>query len=242
MRPDNRFDRLESDIVDALRRAPGATPSADLDARILARAHAAVSTPKRRPQPIWFSMAAGLVVLVGSGLALRIWQQLEHTPSALDMPAAKVSAPAKAAPDQDGSAAGPSANASAEPAPVSAQERQQEPAASHLEDKRDASALAGPVAGGPAANEPSLQKAHENSAAAAGKLEAATGMTATTAIAEEMRDAPDMAAARPFPAEPAAVVASAPAAAPPVEQAPAREVHPETPATPQAVMAAQPAA
>jgi RNA polymerase sigma-70 factor (ECF subfamily) len=61
MSRETRFDKLESDIVDALRRAPGAAPSADLDARILARAHAAVAKPAKRPQPIWFSMAAGLV-------------------------------------------------------------------------------------------------------------------------------------------------------------------------------------
>lgn len=92
MSRESRFDKLESDIVDALRRAPGVEPSSDLDARILARAHAAVAKPARRPQPIWFSMAAGLVVLVGSGLALRIWQQVEHAPTALDAPPA-VSAP-----------------------------------------------------------------------------------------------------------------------------------------------------
>ena len=71
----SRFDKLEVEIVDALRRAPGAEPSADLDARILARAHAAVR-PARRTQPRWMSVAAGLVVLVGSGLAVRIWQQV----------------------------------------------------------------------------------------------------------------------------------------------------------------------
>lgn len=94
MSRESRYDKLESGIVDALRRAPGAEPSADLDARILARAHAAVAKPTRRPQPVWFSMAAGLVVLVGSGLALRIWQQVEHAPTALDAPPA-ASAPAQ---------------------------------------------------------------------------------------------------------------------------------------------------
>ncbi|MGE4072518.1 MAG: hypothetical protein AB7E72_15220 [Lysobacterales bacterium] len=94
MSGNSRFERLENEIVDALRRAPGAEPSADLDARILARAHAAVAkAPQRRSQPRWMSLAAGVVVLVGSGLALRIWQQLEHEPSRLDAPPA-VSAPA----------------------------------------------------------------------------------------------------------------------------------------------------
>ena len=241
MRPDNRFDRLESDIVDALRRAPGATPSADLDARILARAHAAVSTPKRRPQPIWFSMAAGLVLLVGSGLALRIWQQVEHAPSALDMPAAKVGAPAKTSAEQDGSAAGASTRASAESAP-GALERQQKPAAREPEAKGDASAPASAVAASPAANVQSIQPSRENPPTSAAKLEGASGSPAAPAIAEEMRDAPDMATARPFPAEPEATVASAPAASPPAEQAPERVVQPVVSAPAPAVVAAQPAA
>lgn len=85
----SRFERLENEIVDALRRSPGAEPSADLDARILARAHAAVAkTAPRRSQPRWMSLAAGVVVLVGSGLALRIWQQVEHAPNPLDAPPA----------------------------------------------------------------------------------------------------------------------------------------------------------
>ena len=225
MRPDNRFDRLESDIVDALRRAPGATPSADLDARVMARAHAAVSTPKRRPQPIWFSMAAGLVILVGSGLALRIWQQVEHAPSALDMPAPQASAPAKSAADQDGSTAGPSSRASAE-STQRAKERQQQPAASDQVAKRDASALAA----SPAANVQSLQARREDLPVSAAKLEGASGIPATSAIAGEMRDAPDMAAARPFPAAPEAAVASTPAPSPPAEPAPARVAPPEMPA------------
>ncbi len=100
MSGNTRFERLENEIVDALRRAPGAEPSADLDARILARAHAAVArAPLRRSQPRWMSLAAGVVVLVGSGLALRIWQQLEHEPSRLDAPSA-VSAPAPMEADQ----------------------------------------------------------------------------------------------------------------------------------------------
>lgn len=85
----SRFERLETEIVEGLRRAPGAEPSSELDARILARAHAAVAkAPMRRSQPRWMSLAAGVVVLVGSGLALRIWQQLEHAPSQLDAPPA----------------------------------------------------------------------------------------------------------------------------------------------------------
>jgi len=100
MSGNTRFERLENEIVDALRRAPGAEPSADLDARILARAHAAVAKAgPRRSQPRWMSLAAGVVVLVGSGLALRIWQQLEHEPNRLDAPPA-VSAPAPMAADQ----------------------------------------------------------------------------------------------------------------------------------------------
>lgn len=85
----SRYERLEIEIVEGLRRAPGAEPSSELDARILARAHAAVAkAPMRRSQPRWMSLAAGVVVLVGSGLALRIWQQLEHAPSQLDAPPA----------------------------------------------------------------------------------------------------------------------------------------------------------
>ena len=94
MSRDARFDQLEAEIVAALRRAPGVEPSADLDARIRARAHAAVASSARRTQPRWLAVAAGLMVLVGSGLALRIMQQVDRAPSPLDEPVQSVPAPA----------------------------------------------------------------------------------------------------------------------------------------------------
>lgn len=85
MNAPSRFDALEKQLIDGLRQAPGPEPSADLDARIRARAHAALRPAKRQTR--WFSMAAGLVVLVGSGLALQIARQVDQAPSALDAPA-----------------------------------------------------------------------------------------------------------------------------------------------------------
>lgn len=240
MSRDNRFDRLESDIVDALRRAPGASPSADLDARILARAHAAVAAPKRRPQPIWLSMAAGLTLLVGSGLALRIWQQVEHAPSALDMPAAKVSAPAKSAADAD-SAAGPAVSSTAASGEDSVHQRQQE--APVLEEKRSELARSAPMAASRAPEQQALELRHENLAGAAAKLESASGLAASPELPDQILDAaPKPAAPRPFPAEPAPIVATAPAATMAIEQAPAREAPAELPAAPPAEIAAAPVA
>lgn len=84
-------ESLEQQIVEALRRAPGPEPGAALDAAILARARAAVAqTPRRRPETRWLSLAAGVLVIVGGGLALRIWQQVEHLPGPLDAPPAAI--------------------------------------------------------------------------------------------------------------------------------------------------------
>lgn len=100
MSRDARFDQLEAEIVAALRRAPGDEPSAELDARIRARAHAAVAATTRRTQPRWLAAAAGLVVLVGSGLALRIMQQVERPPGPLDAPMQSVPAPTASGPQE----------------------------------------------------------------------------------------------------------------------------------------------
>ncbi len=100
MSRDARFDQLEAEIVEALRRAPGVEPSRDMDARIRARAHAAVATTARRSQPRWFAVAAGLMVLVGSGLALRIVQQVERAPGPLGEPMQSVPAPAATEPQE----------------------------------------------------------------------------------------------------------------------------------------------
>lgn len=90
-------ESLEQQIVEALRRAPGPEPGAALDAAILARARAAVAqTPRRRPETRWLSLAAGVLVIVGGGLALRIWQQVERMPGPLDAPPSAI---APAAPD-----------------------------------------------------------------------------------------------------------------------------------------------
>lgn len=92
-------ESLEQQIVEALRRAPGPEPGAALDAAILARARAAVTpTPRRSPGTRWLSLAAGVLVIVGGGLALRIWQQVERMPGPLDAPpAATAPAPPEAA-------------------------------------------------------------------------------------------------------------------------------------------------
>lgn len=95
MSSDHRFEALEQQVIEALRRAPGPEPASSLDARILARAHAAVAAPAaRRRGPRWLGLAASLMVLVGSGLALQIWRQLEHAPSPLDAPPARTASQA----------------------------------------------------------------------------------------------------------------------------------------------------
>ncbi len=196
MSREKRFDKLESDIIDALRRAPGAAPSADLDARILARAHAAVAKPAKRPQPIWFSMAAGLVVLVGSGLALRIWQQVEHAPTALDAPrpAASNQAPAAAAP------ASSSEDAAAAPIGAAAESRKRDAPARAQAD----TAVFAPVK--PADQLHTAQPGAElrrEQALIESKREALNDLTAAPEVADRLLPAPE---ARPFPAEPAAVI------------------------------------
>lgn len=125
-----RFDQLEQQIVEALRRAEGPMPSADLDARILARAHRAVR-PVQRAQSRWFGLAAGLVVLVGSGLALRIWQQVERAPSVLDRPpAASVpAAPTTGAPPPEPAQAASAGEAAAIHEQLAAPEARAQPAA-----------------------------------------------------------------------------------------------------------------
>lgn len=242
MSRDNRLDRLESDIVDALRRAPGAAPSADLDARILAQAHAAVATPRRRGQPVWFSMAAGLVVLVGSGLALRIWQQVERAPSALDMPAANVNAPAKPAVGQDDAAAGEAARASGAAAELSAQQRQQEPVAANGGAHSNAASADSPIVASPTANLQSLQTRREMPAASTAKLETAPNILAPRPI-QEMRDASaDMAASRPFPASTESVPASTTVASALKEAVPERVAQPGFAAAPPVAVAVPSAA
>ncbi len=88
MNRDSRFDQLEEQILAGLRSAEGPEPSSDLDARIRARAHAAVAgvsrVPARRAQPRWMGLAAGVVVLVGTGLAIRVSQQVAREPSQVD--------------------------------------------------------------------------------------------------------------------------------------------------------------
>ncbi len=193
MSRETRFDKLESDIVDALRRAPGAAPSADLDARILARAHAAVAKPAKRPQPIWFSMAAGLVVLVGSGLALRIWHQVEHAPSALDAPVPAASAPTAGA--DDGAAAAGSAAADAI----------MEQSSERASPKREQAAPSAPLEQR-LPTEPEAQLRRENTAAES-RLDGLSDLSATAPVADAVMPAAAP-APRPFPAEPAQVTAT----------------------------------
>lgn len=202
MSGDTRFDKLEGEIVAALRRAPGAEPSADLDARIRARAHAAVAKPARRPQPIWFSMAAGLVVLVGSGLALRIWQQVEHAPSALDAPAPAATAPA----------AQVSEGASADAA-------QMESAGAASADRAEPARIEqAPVVAAPAKpSEPPAAELRRDQAALEPKREAMSGLSANAEMADSILPAPQ---ARPFPAEPAPALAAPEEAAATASSAP----------------------
>lgn len=196
----SRFDKLEVEIVDALRRAPGAQPSADLDARILARAHAAVR-PVRRSQPRWMSVAAGLVVLVGSGLALRIWQQVEHAPTALDVPPA-ASQPAAPAAVEGGAA--PDAERMDQAAPPS-----------------EADGMASMEAAGPAqerqeaANAVSISAETRRPALLAEPEKARAQSVPATADASK----PGADLARPFPAQ-APAPAAMPAPPPPAEPAP----------------------
>jgi len=104
MSRDSRFDQLEQQILAGLRAADGPEPSISLDLRIRAQAQAAVAKPAqtqaRRVQPRWMSIAAGLVVLVGTGLAIRVSQQVAREPNVLDAPASAESAASPAPPAQ----------------------------------------------------------------------------------------------------------------------------------------------
>lgn len=227
----SRFDKLEVEIVDALRRAPGAQPSADLDARILARAHAAVR-PARRSQPRWMSVAAGLVVLVGSGLALRIWHQVEHAPTALDAPPA-ASQPAATAPAAGGAA------------PTDGYADQATPPS--VADSMAAREAAGPAPERQeAANAVSISAETRRPALLAKPEKARAQSVAATADASK----PGADLARPFPAQapapaaappPAARPASAPAAAPPPPAEPAPQLAAEPAMAPPAAPPAPPA-
>jgi hypothetical protein len=255
MSRDTRLDKLESAVVDALRRAPGAEPSAELDARIRARAHAAVAKPAKRPQPIWFSMAAGLVVLVGSGLALRIWQQVEHAPSALDAPrpATSSQAPAATAP------ASSSEDAAAAMDAVARSSEHDAPARAKAETSILAPAK-------PVDQLRTLQPGAElrrEQALIESKREALNELAVSPQLADPSASTPE---ARPFPAEPAAVTAlqeetptavnraamaaeermappppPAPAAAPPSPRAPAAPPPTQAPAPTADAGIAQPA-
>jgi hypothetical protein len=89
MKPD-RYDALEAEILAALRRAPGPEPSAELDARILARSRrrgGGLLRPSRLT-----AIAATVLVLAGGGVALRLAQQVETVPAALQAPPPAVSA------------------------------------------------------------------------------------------------------------------------------------------------------
>lgn len=217
----SRFDKLEVEIVEALRRAPGAEPSADLDARILARAHAAVR-PVRRTQPRWMSVAAGLVVLVGSGLALRIWQQVEHAPSALDAPPAAIR---PAAPAAEGAAA-PDAGQLDQAAPTSEADRMASMEAAGAALERQEAANAVPVNAD--TRRPALLTEPEKSRLQSAPATADAG-------------APGADPARPFPAQ-APLPAAAPAPPPPAEPAPQLAAEPVVLAPPAAPPAPAPAA
>jgi len=192
MSRETRFDKLESTVVDALRRAPGVEPSADLDRRILARAHAAVAKPAKRPQPIWFSMAAGLVVLVGSGLALRIWEQVERAPSVLDVPPPAASTPVA----DDGAAAADSVPTDAD------RERSGEGAS----PKREQPLPAAAPAERRLPTQPGAQLRRENIATES-RLDSLSDLSANAPVADVVMPtaAP---AARPFPAEPAPAISA----------------------------------
>jgi hypothetical protein len=224
MSRETRFDKLESDIVDALRRAQGAAPSADLDARILARAHAAVARPARRPQPIWFSMAAGLVVLVGSGLALRIAERVERAPSALDMPPPAASAPAAVADDNAAAADSAPADATLEKSSERASPKREQalptaPAAA-LEQRLP--------------TQPGAQLRRDNIATES-RLDGLSDLSAAAPVADVVT--PAMAPApRPFPAEPATLNTTEEAAPMATGSVAASEmVAPAPPAAPQSV-------
>lgn len=213
----SRFDKLEVEIVDALRRAPGAEPSADLDARILARAHAAVR-PARRTQPRWMSVAAGLVVLVGSGLALRIWQQVEHAPTALDAPPATSQPAAPAA--VDGGAATERMDQAAQPSEA---------------DSMASMAAAGPAQERQGAADTVSTSAETRRPALLAEPEKARAQS-VPATADASKPGADL--ARPFPAQAPALEAAPP---PPAEPAPQLAAEPAM-AAPAAPSAPAPAA
>jgi hypothetical protein len=92
---------LEAEILAALRRAPGPEPSAELDARILARSKRS-GGGWLRPSRLT-AIAATVLVLAGGGVALRLAQQVDTRPAALQIP------PSSSAADQPEAAAPASA-------------------------------------------------------------------------------------------------------------------------------------
>jgi hypothetical protein len=85
--PPEPLDAQERALAEALRRLPVAEPSAELDARVLAMAHAALATAptvtRRSPRPRsrWLAMGsvAGAVLAAGIG-----WQLAEHGPGSVE--------------------------------------------------------------------------------------------------------------------------------------------------------------
>lgn len=70
-------------MIDALRRAPGPVPSAELTAAVRARAVAAV---RRRGLPTWINVAAALVLVVGAASWLRVAERVPEAMAPATMP------------------------------------------------------------------------------------------------------------------------------------------------------------
>lgn len=95
------YDAMEAEVLAALRRAPGPEPSAELDARILAHSQRSGSHPLRPSRLA--AIAASVLVLASGGVALRLAQQIDTQPAALQIP------PSSSAADQPEAAAPASA-------------------------------------------------------------------------------------------------------------------------------------
>lgn len=235
MKPD-QYDALEAQVLAALRRAPGPEPSPELDARILARSQrrgGGMFRPSRLT-----AIAATVLVLAGGGVALRLAQQVDTVPPALQPPAplAPDSKAAQSAAATD--AAAPSAPPAAATDATSAREAARVPATRAL----DGQGQGQPEGQGVQANrQDAPQAANEREERGEARLARLQETVATTPPAPPAPPPPEVtapvAAASPMqvappapPAPPAPAVATAPGFTP--DPAPAKPALPalESPA------------
>lgn len=205
--PRDPLDPTERELAKRLARLPQPEPAAELDARILAAARAAV-TPQRRPRWGWGMGAAAAAVLC-VGVFLPLWKEAQQPPPLLDEAALDVPPSAEGAPAPNERAQAPAAQ-QAVPATDSAASAANEVA--EPPSRRDEARRVQPVA--PPQAEPFVPAPPAEPAASAA-AETATGVAAKSLgqSATSEREAPRQRAERSR--EEVVAAPPAPAAPPP---------------------------